>query len=120
LTGLDFSRSDRTLVFVISSQCPYCRQSEGFYRSLTGTSSQYKNLQFAAALPQPESEGRAYLQQAGLNFGQVVSADPETMGVGGTPTLVLVDKKGNVLRYWMGKLPPEGEKRVLAAIRTQP
>jgi glutaredoxin len=120
LAGLDFSRSDRTLLFVISSTCPYCRKSEEFYRSLTGKAREYKNIQFAAALPQPEPEAREYIQQAGLDFRQVVSADLPTIGIAGTPTLVLLDKNGNVLRYWLGVLPPEGQQRVIAAIQTRP
>jgi hypothetical protein len=120
LAGLDFTKSDRTLLFVLSSQCPFCRQSEGFYRTLAGNSSQYKNLQFAAALPQPEPEGRAYLHQAGIRISQVTSTDLGTIGVEGTPTLVLVDSRGNVLQYWTGKLAPEGEKQVMDAIGSRP
>lgn len=118
LSGVDFSRSDRTLLFVLSTQCGYCRASEPFYRELI--SRDYKNVQMAAALSQPLPEAQAYLQHAGLPFPQIASADLEAMGVAATPTLILADKKGNVLRYWRGKLPSEGERRVTDAIQEQP
>jgi hypothetical protein len=34
----------------------------------------------------------------------------------GTPTMVLVDKKGMVLRVWVGKQPPQGEEEVWRAL----
>jgi len=125
LQGIDFSRSDRTLLFVLSTQCPYCRASEPFYRELTsglhgnkepGNKNGGSKVQFAAAVSQPLPEAQAYLREAGLSFPQVVSAPPEALNVSGTPTLILADKKGKVLRYWVGKLPTEGEIRVMEAL----
>jgi hypothetical protein len=75
-------------------------------------------LQLAASFSEPEPEARAYIQQAERTFSQV--ADPADIGAEGTPTLILLDRKGEVLRYWTGKLPAQGERRVPEAIQALP
>jgi hypothetical protein len=47
-------------------------------------------------LPQTQTEGEKYLKDAGLTGVRVVSAKLSTIGVNGTPTILLVDGAGKV------------------------
>jgi hypothetical protein len=40
-----------------------------------------------------------------------------TIGVTGTPTMLLVDGKGTVAKAWEGKVQPDQQAVVLAALR---
>jgi hypothetical protein len=40
----------------------------------------------------------------------------DSIGVTGTPTLILVNREGAVDGVWVGKLPPEGETEVLGRL----
>jgi hypothetical protein len=114
--GIQWSTSERTLVFVLSSQCRFCRESSPFYRRLIALKKPPQRLQFLAFLPPGDLDGPGYLKTAGLTFQHVREAEPRVLGVRGTPTLILVDRNGNVLRSWSGKLPPQEENNVLDAL----
>jgi hypothetical protein len=44
-------------------------------------------------------------------------AQVNSIGVTGTPTLLLVDEKGTVADAWQGKLQPDQETAVLAVLK---
>ena len=75
-----------------------------------------------AIFPQPIEEAKAYLETEKIHFGEVLHGNPSDLLATGTPTLVLLDKNGVVLDFWIGKLSPEKEKevieRVLADVET--
>ena len=56
-----------------------------------------------------------YLSSHQLETDAVVSVNPGTLKVSGTPTLVLVDNKGKVTKQWPGALR-EREADVEAAL----
>jgi hypothetical protein len=70
-----------------------------------------------AVLPQDVSEGRKYLNELGVPINEVRQSTLESLGVGGTPTLILVDNKGAVTDSWVGKLPPDKESEVLGHLQ---
>jgi hypothetical protein len=47
----------------------------------------------------------------------VKQATLSTIGVTGTPTLLLVDNTGTVANVWQGKLQPDQEGGVLAVLK---
>ena len=48
---------------------------------------------------------------------QVKQATMGQIGVQGTPTMLLVNGAGVVTKFWVGKIQPEQEQDVLAALR---
>ena len=50
-------------------------------------------------------------------MGRLTSMDYEKIGVVGTPTVLLVDSRGRVLRKWIGQLSPSEEAGLLATVR---
>jgi thioredoxin-related protein len=69
-----------------------------------------------AVLPQPTNEGRYYLEKLGVFVDEVKQLPLESIGVQGTPTLMLLDRSGTVTKSWIGRLPPEREQTVLSAL----
>lgn len=118
LEGFDWSEHERTLVLALRTDCVYCEASIPFYRKLAAAS-QTSNPPFAllSAFPQPASEVESHQSSAGLRMPTVANADLHALGVNGTPTLILVDRRGTVLNTWVGQLASEGELEVMQALR---
>lgn len=110
LPGVDFTRHEKTLLITISTTCHFCNDSEPFYRQLVQTDGLKTHL--IAVLPQSQSEAESYVHSSIAPSLQVVSASLDSMGVSGTPTLLLVDGNGKVVKAWVGILDDAGQKQV--------
>ncbi|NYF78951.1 thioredoxin-related protein [Granulicella arctica] len=110
LPGFRFASSGKTLVLAISTTCHFCKDSEPFYRDLTEKSN--GRVDFVAVLPQALDVAQSYVQQSIAPSVHVVSARLDSIGVRGTPTLLLVDGNGKVQDVWVGKLDDKGQRQV--------
>jgi len=115
LPGVDWGKNGRTLVLAISTRCHFCTDSAPFFKRID--KERPKDLKLLAVLPQPVEESRKYLDGEGVHVDDVRQAAPESIGVVGTPTLLLVDGRGKVSDVWRGKLQPDDEQRVIASLR---
>lgn len=116
LPDVDWGRSDRTLLMVLSTKCQYCTDSAPFYQRLAEEKSRRGGVSLMAVLPQDVEESRKYLGEHGVVADEVRQASPGSLGVKGTPTLLLVDNEGVVQGVWVGRLPPEREEEVLSRL----
>jgi hypothetical protein len=71
-----------------------------------------------AILPDSVSQSRHYLTASGLSVSEIRQSNIGSLGITGTPTVLLVDSLGIVLRAWEGKLPPTKEQEVFEALGT--
>jgi thioredoxin-related protein len=115
LPGVDWSRNGRTLILAVSTQCHFCKESTPFYRKLQQEVG--RNIKMVAVLPQPISDAEQYLKGEGVQIDQVKQVPLETIGVSGTPTMLLVNSSGIVTKVWTGKIPPEEQDQVLGILR---
>jgi len=76
-----------------------------------------RSLKTVAVLPQPVSEAERFLKDEGVHADQVKQVSMGAIGVRGTPTMLLVNSAGVVTKVWAGKIQPEQEQEVLAALR---
>ena len=112
LPDVDWENNQRTLLLVLSTNCSYCTASASFYQQIA----QNSKVQLVAVLPQVVAESKQYLSDLNVPIGEVKQSELPTLGVKGTPTLILVNSKGEVIRSWAGKLPPEEEKEVISSL----
>jgi hypothetical protein len=115
LPDVPWSTNGRTLVLAISTACHFCKESKPFYRRLQAEVG--KEIKIIAALPQPLAEAKEYLTEAGVHVDDIRQVTLSSLGVRGTPTMLLVNNKGNVINVWTGKLQPTEEDQVLSALR---
>jgi hypothetical protein len=89
-----------------------------FYRRLVALRDQHQiDTQLVAVFPDSEGEARGVLKDARLDSVRLASGIPlSRINVTGTPTLLLVDRRGVVSRAWPGELTPDGEGEVLKAL----
>jgi hypothetical protein len=118
LPGMDWGRSDRTLMLALSTQCHFCDDSSGFYRRLSREAAA-AGVPIVAVFPQSADEARTYWMNHSLPLAVVefVQVPEDRLPISGTPTVVLLDRKGVVLRAWTGKQPASGEAEIIHAVQ---
>jgi thiol-disulfide isomerase/thioredoxin len=112
LPGVDWGRSSKTLLLVLSTNCHFCTESAPFYQRLAQEKAKHEDISLIAIMPQSVSEAQKYLNDHGISVDQIRQAAPGAAYARGTPTLIMVDKTGSVVESWVGKLPPEKEVEV--------
>jgi hypothetical protein len=114
LPGVEWEKSEQTLLLVLSDTCHFCTESADFYQRLAKQKSGLDSVRLIAVLPQEVNQGQIYLNKLGVAVDEVRQSPLGAIGVSGTPTLLLVDNKGAVKQSWLGKLPPDKEDEVLS------
>lgn len=117
LPGIDWAKNGQTMLLVLQEGCHFCSESAPFYKQLLKETATSGKVQLIAVLPQEVDESRRYLSELGLTVQEVKQTPLNSLGVTGTPTLLLVNGEGVVTNSWKGKLPVEKESEVLAKLR---
>lgn len=115
LQGINWAEGEQTLLLALSAKCHYCTESADFYKRLA--EARRGNTRLVAVLPQELGEGQEYLKKLGVEVDGVKQSSLASVGVRGTPTLILVDRRGQVIESWAGKLPPDQEAEVLSRLQ---
>jgi hypothetical protein len=115
LPAIDWSKNGKTLVFALQTSCHFCSESAPFYQRLVQAAGA-KDVKLVAVLPQPPNEGHDYLNKLAVPISDVRQARLSSISVSGTPTLILVNEKGEVAGVWVGKLRSDKEAEVLARL----
>ncbi|HEX3252896.1 MAG TPA: hypothetical protein VHS05_25880 [Pyrinomonadaceae bacterium] len=116
-SDIDWSKSDKNVVLMLSNTCHFCTESAPFYKRLVQEQTQRGTFRLTAVLPQPVSDGQKYLSGLGVEINEIKQLTPGAIRVQGTPTILLVNNAGVVTEEWLGKLPPEKESEVLSRLR---
>ncbi len=114
IPGVQYPQTRNSLVLALSTDCHFCKASLPFYKELASKS--LGHVDVVAVLPQPLSEAQDYIQQAAVPTTRVISADLATIGVSGTPTVLLLDRAGKVQEAWLGHLDESRQKQVLSRV----
>lgn len=112
LPDVNWSEQSKTLIIALQTSCGFCNESAPFYKHLI-ESVKSKNIKLVAVIPTDIKESRTHLDKLGLTNLDVKQASLESIQVDGTPTLILVNDKGEITNYWVGKLPPDKESEVI-------
>ncbi len=105
------------MVLALSNKCHFCTESAPFYQRLSGELTQRENVRLVAVFPQEVSEAQQYLSGLGVQIGDIRKATLNSIGVNGTPTLIIVDSNGKVKQSWVGRLSAERESEVLRHVQ---
>ncbi|HET9165087.1 MAG TPA: rhodanese-like domain-containing protein [Candidatus Angelobacter sp.] len=115
LPDTNWTANGRTLIFALSTDCYFCKESISFYKDLL-PSARAANLHTVAVFRQSVNEGRSYLASAGLDIKDVRQRELETLGIAGTPTLIVADQTGHIVSAWVGKLAKPQEEEVFQSL----
>jgi thioredoxin-related protein len=113
--NFDWSERPKTLVLALQTSCGYCNRSAPFYQRLIANTAG-KNVRLVAVIPGDIRESRTHMEKLGLKDLDIRAISLDSINVDGTPTLLLVNEKGDVTDYWVGKLPPDKEDEVIRKV----
>jgi len=106
-----------TLLLAMRAGCPYCERSMGFYGELAALG-QFPggSVHLLAVFPdnRHEVEGVA-LRLHGIDI--LTDTHLSSLGVTGTPTILLVNDAGVVQDVWVGMLSSEGQGELMKCVR---
>jgi len=74
------------------------------------------SVRLVAVFPQSVENSRTYLKKLGVSVSDVVQSSLSSVGVSGTPTLLLIDNEGSVTDSWVGRLSDSEAAKVIAQI----
>lgn len=112
LPELDFSQKPRTLILVLQKGCRFCTESAPFYKRLKDSTTNQKT-KLVAVLPSKIEDSIAYAREIGIPDLEIKQSALNNLQVSGTPTLILTNNNGEIINFWIGKLPPEKEEEII-------
>lgn len=115
IPNIDWSKNRQSLVLALQAGCHYCSESASFYQRLASETS-VRKIPLVAVLTQTIEEGQNYLNSLKVPIDDIRQASLRSIGVQGTPAILLVDSNGEVKASWHGKLPPNKESEVLNSL----
>lgn len=115
LPNVEWQSSQKTLLLVLQKNCKYCTESMPFYKILVQKASE-KGVKVIAVLPNSLEESNQYLKENGVQIQEIRQTSLNTVNVRGTPTLMLLNEKGEVSNSWVGKLFPDKEQEVISQL----
>lgn len=113
LPDVDWEKNGQTLLLVLDTGCAYCTASAPFYQEIARETANNRRVQLIAALPQQISNSKQYLSGLNVPINEIRQSTLTALGVKGTPTLILINGKGEVMQSWPGKLSSDKEREVL-------
>ena len=117
LPGVDFSRTDKTLLLFLQQDCDICVESLPFYRKLLDTFQDGEKVELVLITPNEPEEAREFFKNEGLSFKTVLQGKRGLLGVQLSPTLILTDSRGTVYGSWIGQLSTEQEDVVWTMLK---
>ena len=120
IPNVDFTKSDRTLVMVLSTTCRFCIASTNFYNKLANSArTGFGRTALKAVFPEDRGLVDRFVKENGMD-PQIVTLERFDIGalnVNSTPTLILVDSQGRIVDFWIGMLSKEAEQQVLSTVQ---
>jgi hypothetical protein len=110
--GIDWSKSERTLLLALSKDCHFCTESAAFYQRLAKDRNNSSGSRLIAVFPQPITDGAKYLEGLGVTVDEIKQYSTRGAVTSATPTLIMVGRTGDVLGIWTGKLTADKETEV--------
>jgi hypothetical protein len=112
-----FSDAEHTLVMLVQAGCQYCTASMPFYKELMeARGSSPSRVRIVAIATNNLDATTSYLSVHGVEPDAILPMPSAWLGRVGTPTLVSVNKAGEVSGVWLGQLQADQEKTVKQAL----
>jgi len=106
-----------TLLIALKKGCHFCEESMPFYRRLlTMQQSGQLNARIVAVFPDGPADVTDVMESQKLSIPSFSAMHLDTFRVSGTPTLILVDQRGRVVKPWIGKQDGAGENDIIQTI----
>ncbi len=107
IPGISYGEAKRTAVLFVRSTCHYCTDSMPFYQSLKA-----KGARLVAISAESKDLLDPYLASYGLPIESATVGHAAWSKLSGTPTVIVVDRSGQVVGSWLGLLSDNDQRSV--------
>lgn len=120
-TGYEWKTHDQTLVLALKKNCPYCENSMPFYRQLLELKQAKRiSAHIISMFSDPLDEAKNVMNIQNMAVDVIGGIQLSNYKISGTPTVILVDKQGRVVKSWVGQLHEDVEKEVVSTLAVSP
>ena len=110
--------TSESLVLVLQKGCHFCEESMPFYRTLYRMEKAGQlSANMVALFPNTHEESIEILRDQSLPIPVISPVPVTSVGVAGTPTLILVDRERTVKGVWIGELDSGGRAKIIERLR---
>lgn len=109
IKGVNWSKSEKTILLALKRDCRYCSESADLYRRLAEGLANRTDTKLIGLLPENETNGPVYFDELRLPIRDIHYVSLSSLGIRDVPSLVTVDRNGRVTDIWVGKLSPRKE-----------
>jgi thioredoxin-related protein len=103
IEGFDSSKAEANILFVMQKDCRFCEESIEYFQKITAQKKGDK-FSFYAVFPPSDTEVKNYLNSYGFAEVGILSKELSDLNVRGTPTVIVTNRKGEIVAKWVGKL----------------
>lgn len=118
LDDVDWSKSNKNVLLVLQKGCRFCSASAEFYKNLI-LQTQNSNVNIIAVLPQDKVEAEEYLKSLGILGIEIRQSELDSIQIIGTPTIIIVNNKGEISNFWVGQLLSDKEMEVVNFLKQE-
>jgi rhodanese-related sulfurtransferase/predicted DCC family thiol-disulfide oxidoreductase YuxK len=115
LEGVDLSKSEQNIVVFLDKSCKFCNLDVPFYQRLA-KESQTHDVNLIVAFPHDLREGQQYLAENQIGPDKVVRLHFNQLGVQGTPTIMILNRRGGIIAKWSGELSAPLEDYIVSIL----
>lgn len=105
--------TEQILLIAMTLDCEPCVESAPFYREIARRSRVSGRIDVIALFPTGTGQLTEFLNSHQLPLETVKTANFDEIRLSTTPTLILLDRSGKIVDFWIGKLSEEDEQHVL-------
>lgn len=103
IEGFDSSKAEANILFVMQKGGHFCEESMEYFQRITAQKKGNK-FGFYAVFPPRDTEVKTYLNGYGFTEVGILNKELSDLDVRGTPTVIITNRKGEIIAKWVGKL----------------
>jgi hypothetical protein len=117
--GYRWEQHSRTLLMALRYGCVHCERNMELYREIESKFvKESAETQLLSIFPDDAFVAQHDIDEHGLHgLPFLANVDFDKLHVFGTPTLLLIDNRGTILRSWIGELSKEKQDEVMQVIQ---
>ena len=121
LASVRWDETPRSVLLLMTTSCPACQSSVGFYRRVVARVSKEAGLRFIVAFSEPTDAVRQWLDTNEVETDQLIRVSSLlSIGALGTPTILIVGSDGVVTDVMVGELSRHEEALFVRRLAREP
>lgn len=113
----EIEQAERTLVLALDARCRYCAEDAPYYKAIASRlGANVRKYQVVALFSNPRIEAEDFMRRHGLTFQFRHAVDFRAIRVNSTPTLIVTDRAGRIVRFWVGRIGSAQEREIALAL----